>query len=84
MLRVDVLAEGRLKFYDDRVDGYHVLVEEKFICLSDETKSTWGMVYLVLPEDGPHALDQSETLRLADALSTMLKAGAEIARLMTN
>jgi len=84
MLKVDVLAEGKLKFYDDRVDGYHVLVEEKFMCLSDKTKSTWGMVYLVLPEDGPHALDHNEALRLADALSMMLTAGAEIARLMRN
>jgi len=86
MLKVDVIGEGKLRYYDTLFPGYYVQVERKTMEAIEGCSGpvSWGMVYLTLPEDGPHALDHDNTELLADALAEMLKAAATIARLMDN
>lgn len=89
MLKADVIGDGKIKYYndDDLFAGYYVAVERKTIDLPDDAggPTTFGMVYVTTPEEGPHVLTSpDEAEQLAEGLTGMLNSAATIARLMDN
>ena len=89
MLKADVIGDGKIKYYNDAdlFAGYYVTVERKTIDLPGNAggPTTFGMVYVTTPEEGPHALmSPDEPERLAEGLTEMLSAAGTIARLMDN
>ena len=89
VLKAEVVKNGKIRYYndDDLFAGYYVVVERKTIDLPDDAggPTTFGMVYVTTPEEGPHALmSPDEPERLAEGLTEMLSAAGTIARLMDN
>ena len=89
MLKVHVVCDGKIKYYndDDLFEDYYVVVERKSIDLPADAggPTVFGMVYVTTPEEGPHVLTSpDEAEQLAAGLSEMLNAAASIARLMDN
>lgn len=88
MLKANVIGDGKIKYYDDAdlFAGYYVTVERKTIDLGGAGgPTTFGMVYVTTPKEGPHALTSlDEAEQLAEGLTRMLKSAAVIARLMDN